>query len=345
MRKKKFNPNSVAIPNGNYFAFPYSYEESNICLLSIPWDVTTSYGEGTANGPEAILEASTQLDFFDFDIERAWELPCYTLPINHCIKENSQRFKKIAKEIILKEEQGISLSDPDIKELLKEVNKECKILNNQIEDECDKLLKDKKIVGLIGGDHSTPLGLIKALTKKHESFGILHIDAHADLRKSYEGFKYSHASIMYNALEYPQISKLIQVGIRDLCQEEHNYIEKEARINLFDDGTISQLQFEGQSFSKICDQIIAHLPEHVYISFDIDGLEPSLCPNTGTPVPGGLTFNQAMHILRTLMHSGREIIGFDLCEVSPGNNEWDANVGARILYKLCSITGIQCRKN
>jgi agmatinase len=178
---------------------------------------------------------------------------------------------------------------------------------------------------------------MQALAEKNPSFGILHIDAHADLRQAYEGFEYSHASIMFNAIKLPQISHLVQVGIRDYCEAEVNLITNEPRIYTFFDREIKHSQFEGKSWSAICDSIIETLPEKVYLSFDIDGLDPKLCPNTGTPVPGGLELEQSIFLVEKLVKSGRTIIGFDLNEVAPGNNEWDANVGARLLYRLANM--------
>jgi agmatinase len=198
-------------------------------------------------------------------------------------------------------------------------------------------LNQNKLVALLGGDHSTPLGLMQALSEKYSSFGILHIDAHADLREAYEGFEFSHASIMYNAIKLPQVTRLVQVGIRDYCVAENQLIKSDARITTFFDREIKQSQFEGVTWSVTCDKIIEALPERVYLSFDIDGLDPKLCPHTGTPVPGGLEFEQSIYLIEKLVHSGRTIIGFDLNEVAPGNDEWDANVGARLLYRLSNL--------
>lgn len=204
------------------------------------------------------------------------------------------------------------------------------------------LLKEGKKVGLIGGDHSTPLGFIKALSEVHEEFGILQIDAHADLRNAYEGFKYSHASIMYNVLhEVPQVKKLVQLGIRDYCDEELEMIQNSnGRIATFFDRDVKAQQFEGATWKQVCEQVIDQLPQKVYISFDIDGLDPKLCPDTGTPVPGGFEVEQVFYLFRLLHASGRELIGFDLNEVSCGEHSVDgidAIVGARILYKLCNF--------
>jgi agmatinase len=198
-------------------------------------------------------------------------------------------------------------------------------------------MDQNKIVALLGGDHSTPLGLMQALAEKHSSFGILHIDAHADLREAYEGFEYSHASIMFNAIKIPQITHLVQVGIRDYCEAELRLIKSDNRISAFFDRDIKHRQFEGTTWASICDQIIDVLPKKVYLSFDIDGLDPKLCPNTGTPVPGGLELEQSIYLVEKLVYSGRTIIGFDLNEVAPGKDEWDANVGARLLYRLANM--------
>jgi len=146
---------------------------------------------------------------------------------------------------------------------------------------------------------------------------------------------------MYNALKLPGVSRLVQVGTRDYCDEELGVAKRAMGrvVTWFDEDLKAQL-YEGKTWSQLCDQIIADLPENVYISFDIDGLDPQLCPNTGTPVPGGLDFPMATFLLKKLASSGRKIISFDLNEVSPGSTDWDANVGARLLYQLCSYMGV-----
>jgi agmatinase len=193
-------------------------------------------------------------------------------------------------------------------------------------------------VGLIGGDHAAPYGSIKAHAERYPGLGILHIDAHADLRLAYEGFVDSHASIMRNVAErLPGVAKIVQVGLRDLAEEEHLYIlQSGSRIEALYDAELAARLFDGEPFSQIAASLVNKLPGDVYVTFDIDGLDPSLCPHTGTPVPGGLSFRQATHLLATIVKSGRRIVGFDLNEVAPGpeGDEWDGNVGARMLYKL-----------
>ena len=330
-----FNPNEIGIANGNYFALPYKLEDSEIAILSVPWDVTTSYRPGTHNGPQAIIDASLQVDLFDALVPEAWEVAIGTVPIDESILKKNRKHRKIAESIIGKLEDGVDSSM--LKEELDSVNQASFQLNQYVYKTCRELITNKKIVGIVGGDHSVPLGNLKAVSEQYEEFGILHIDAHADLRIAYEGFKYSHASIMYNALnEIHQISQLTQVGVRDFCQEESEIINRNPRIRCFTDIELKRNGFDGKLWKKQCEEIIASLPNNVYISFDIDGLSPELCPNTGTPVPGGISFREIDYLLFMLASSNKKIIGFDLCEVSPSaENEWDANVGARILYKLC----------
>jgi agmatinase len=224
------------------------------------------------------------------------------------------------------------------KKLLEEINADCQELNTYVKEITEKLLDDGKIVGVVGGEHSVPLGYLQALSEKYKDFGILHIDAHSDLRDAYEGLEFSHASIFFNALKIKNISKLVQIGIRDFCEQEHELVKKEkGRVVVFTDYEINKSLFEGSTWEKVCDNIIKNLPKNVYISFDIDGLLPYLCSNTGTPVPGGFTIDKMVYLLEKLISSGKKIIGFDLCEVAPGKDEWNGNVGARILYKLCLL--------
>ncbi|MDP3436951.1 MAG: arginase family protein, partial [Bacteroidales bacterium] len=141
------------------------------------------------------------------------------------------------------------------------------------------------------------------------------------------------------------ISQLTQVGVRDFCQEEAEFINTDPRIRCFTDMELKRNAFEGKNWKKQCEDIVSSLPVNVYITFDIDGLSPDLCPNTGTPVPGGLTFREVDYLLYLLAISNRRIIGFDLCEVAPGkSDEWDANVGARVLYKLCIYSSLNSKK-
>jgi len=332
---KNFNPNDVGVANGNLFGLPYTEEESNIIIIPVCSDITASFGKGTAKAPSLILEASLQVDLFDNYHDNAWENKIFMLPIYKKDRKKHQKIGKLASDLIGKLGNGLAFTSQD-EEVLKSINTYCDEINKSVKETALNKLNEGKLVTVLGGDHNSPLGLIQALAEKHTNFGILQIDAHADLRIAFEGFEFSHASIAYNALKLKQISKLVQVGIRDICQEEIDYISNsKGKIKTFFDWDIKQQQFEGKTWATICDEIIAELPENIYITYDIDALDPKLCPNTGTPVPGGFEYDQVNYLINKITESKKKIIGFDLNEV--GNNEWDANVGARILFKLCNF--------
>ncbi|HMR43140.1 MAG TPA: agmatinase family protein, partial [Saprospiraceae bacterium] len=262
----------------------------------------------------------------------------YMCPSDGKILESNNQLRELAKSYIDFLENGSNLAENEsMKMNLEAVNEGCENLKKWVYEQTSELLDAGKLVGLVGGEHSTPLGYLEALSERHKSFGILQIDAHMDLREAYEGFTYSHASIFYNALKIKNLKQLTQVGIRDCCEEEVRLAHHDARVSVFYDWTLKEEKFVGKTWEKICKKIVKTLPEKVYISFDIDGLLPNLCPNTGTPVPGGLTFEEAVYLLKTVLKSGRKIIGFDLCETGGEGNEWDGNVGARVLYKLANL--------
>lgn len=334
-----YDPNDISIPNGNYFAFPFTPQESALVLQSVPWDVTTSYRTGTARGPEAILEASVQLDKYDFDHPGGWRRGIGTLEFDYSIRQTSRTLREEAEKVIIHLESGGLPTEKYAAKRLERINEASRQLNESVYGVTKQWLDAGKKVGLVGGDHSTPYGHIRAIAERHGAIGILQIDAHADLREAYEGFHYSHASIMHNVLaDISAVETLVQVAVRDLSEQEAARIETDPRITGFPDHRLARDKFSGVPWLKQCGRIVAKLPEKVYVSFDIDGLNPEYAPSTGTPVPGGITFNEAVFLLAEVVRSGREIVGFDLCEVTPDpNNDWDANVGARVLYKLCNL--------
>lgn len=332
-----FNPDEVGQDNGKLFGLPFDPDDSELVIVPVAWDVTVSYGAGTAEGPEAVLAASPQLDFNDPDFPDAWKVGFSLDHIDESIREQAKLLRPKAETYISFLENGGRLSEnTTMQQLLAEINFVCKATKEKVKQRVSELFRSGKKVAVLGGDHSTPLGMIEALAERYDAFGILQIDAHLDLREAYEGFEYSHASVMFNALKNKQVKKLVQVGIRDYCKSESDLIASEkGRVKVFFDRDMKNALYEGKVWKDICMEIISELPEYVYISFDIDGLDPKLCPNTGTPVPGGLEFEQAVYLFRKLIESGKKIIAFDLNEVSPGEDDWDANVGARMLWKLC----------
>lgn len=339
MDLKAFNPNGVGVDNGAYYGLPFVPDEAALVLVSVPWDVTVSYGAGTALAPDALIEASTQLDLCDPSSPGAWLGGIATADVDYSLLEESQKLRADAEKVIEHLEEGGDLQDERVERRVHRVNDGCAAMNDKVYRQSLEWLSKGKIVGLVGGDHSTPYGLIRAVAEREEQLGILHIDAHCDLREAYEGFEFSHASIMFNILrDFPQVRKIVQVGVRDYCDAEAERAARDERIALFDSRALARAGFEGTTWAESCRRIVDELPQVVYVSFDIDGLTIEHCPHTGTPVPGGITFEQVVYLLETLADSGRRIVGFDLVEVVPAPEEKiDAVVGARILYKLCGL--------
>jgi agmatinase len=334
-----FDPNSVGLKTNNIFGLPFSEEESALVLLPVPWEVTVSYRTGTADAPAQIFDASLQVDLFDADVKDGWKKGFFMRPVDEDMRERSEFYRGYASQILSALAEGNTVEDNYHAGILDRINDGCRQLHEQVFETTRSLLQHGKRVGLIGGDHSTPFGFIRALATEHEGFGVLQIDAHADLREAYEGFTWSHASIMYNVMQQiPQVTRLVQAGIRDYCDEEVNLIQQSnGRIITFFDQDLKDAMYEGKTWQELAQQIVDALPPKVYISFDIDGLDPKLCPNTGTPVPGGFDVPQIFYLLKLLHRSGRQLIGFDVNEVSPGHTgDIDTIVAARILYKLCN---------
>jgi agmatinase len=335
-----YDPNSVGNPKNNLFGLPSNEQEAQLIILPVPWEVTVSYNAGTARCIDNVFKAALQVDLYDSDYPNQWRKGIYMKPVDKKILLKSDYLRKEAELYIsfISEEEVLE-DNKFMCKTLKEINEGSIFLNNWVYEQTKELLDKNKLVGMLGGDHSTPLGFFKAMSEKYSEYGILQIDAHCDLRKGYEDFNYSHASIMYNALtEIPQISRLIQVGIRDYCDEEWDYIKNSNyRVITYFDRDIKERQYGGENWHSIVDDIVKRLPENVFISFDIDGLDPKLCPNTGTPVMGGFETEQIFFLFKQVIKSGKKIIGFDLNEVGVGENDWDANVGARVLYKLCNL--------
>ena len=323
--------------HGPLFGLPFSPDTAHLVIIPVPWEATVSYHTGTAGGPEAIVKASAQVDFFLREIPDAWKMGIALSEIPGDIKAESDRLRILVDHHRAAVKGGGGYNTV----ISSKINEACESMNIYVKQKTQYFLNEGKLVGLLGGDHSTPLGFMRALGERHARFGILQIDAHADLRKAYEGFTYSHGSVMYNAMKIPSVSKLVQVGVRDLCDEEYQMINRNrTRITTFFDEDLKVNIDTGKSWEKICTEIIHELPENVYLSFDIDGLDPKLCPNTGTPVPGGLSFHQAVTLIKTIA-TARKIIGFDLNEIGTGNHDdWDANVGSRILWQLCNWMGV-----
>jgi agmatinase len=313
----KFDPDAASTSSSGIYGLPFKPDESKVVVIPVPYEATTSYGGGTSRGPAAVLEASKQVDLFDHETGRPYEVGIAMLDIPRTIVRWNAKAKKLGRKNV------------------KAVNKISDSVNRWVYDKTAALLNDGRMAVVLGGDHSVPFGAIRAYAERYPKMGILHLDAHADLRDSYEGFTYSHASIFHNVITRLPLAKLVQVGVRDVGTAEMRLIEQSnGRVTTFFDDELATRKEAGTAFAELADEIVAQLPNDVYLSWDIDGLDPTLCPGTGTPVPGGLSWNEAIGLLRAIRRAKKRIVGLDLCEVAPGETEWDANVGARLLYKM-----------
>jgi agmatinase len=327
-----FDPDAAASAGSGIYGLPHTPDDARVVILPVPFEATTSYGGGTAGGPRAIFEASKQVDLYDRETGRPYEAGIAMLEEAPEVVRWNAEAKERARSVIA--EGGPT--DAATRQAAADVNAFGERLNAWVYAQTAALLDRGKLVVTLGGDHSVPFGAIRAHAERHPGLGILHLDAHADLRDAYEGFTWSHASIFHCVMtRLGDVGRLVQVGVRDLGAAESAMIASSGgRIVTFFDADVAARKEEGTPFAAIADEIVATLPDDVYLSWDIDGLDPTLCPGTGTPVPGGLSWHEAIALLRALVRAKKRIVGLDLCEVSPGATEWDANVGARLLYKM-----------
>lgn len=268
-----------------FMGYQSPIQESKIAIIPVPYDGTTSYKGGTRNGPHAIITASRQVELYDIELK-----------------------KELAAEI------GIHTYDeiePDLSSPEKTVKK--------IKDITQEALEKKQFPIVLGGEHTVALGAIKACAEKHGEISVLHIDAHADLRESYEGTKYNHACVMRRVQDITK--KTVSIGIRSMCKEEAEFIKKQK----------IEMQYGSEINTK---KVLANLSDKVYITFDLDGLDPSEAPAVGTPEPGGLRYNKILELIKEVAQK-KNIVGFDINELSPiaGENRTEF-LAAKLTYKM-----------
>ncbi len=329
MNLDDFDPDGPA-GGDTLFGLPHGPARSLVHVIPVPFEATTSYRRGTRGAPAAVLEASLPVDLCDDDTGEAWRSGIAMLPEDPRIVALDRLVEADALAVI--EAEGVDPHDAGLVASGEAVDTAGVELNAMVRAVTEVTLAEGRIPAVLGGDHSVPFGAIAAAADRFPGLGVLHVDAHADLREAYEGFTWSHASIFYNVLAHTPIASLVQVGIRDHGAAELELARTDRRVHCWLEADVRWELAGGASWRSICERMVADLPADVWVSFDIDGLEPALCPSTGTPVPGGLSWPEALVLLRVLGESGRRIVGFDLCEV--GASEWDAIVGARMLYKL-----------
>ncbi len=274
-------------------------ERAAIAVVQAPYEHTVSYGGGTRLGPKAIIDASKYVEFYDDETER--EL-CFDV--------------------------GIATIKPI--EFNDNVDRKAFTL---IQRRVAALLDRNKFVVTLGGEHSISAPLIAAHIRKYPNLSVLQFDAHADLRQSYEGSEFSHASVMARVCEFMDPRRLTQLGIRAVCKDEAQFI-REKQVNTF---TMSAIRrgLHGPEWIK---SVVATLSNTVYISFDVDGLDPSIIPSTGTPEPDGLLYHEAIDVIREVVRSGRKIVGLDVVELAPIKGLRHADLTtARLVYKILNL--------
>lgn len=263
------------------------YESSEIVLIPVPYDGTSTYGKGADKGPDAILDAAENMELYD-------------------IETNS--------EVYL---QGIYLA-PSVK-----VDSSPDAMVKAVEATVDQYLDVEKFVTILGGEHSVSIGSIRSFNKKFEDLTVLQLDAHSDLRPSYEGSKYNHACALHEA---SYTTNLVQVGIRSMDLIETEYLREE---NLFTSYDIHSNEYWQED-------VINCLGQNVYITIDLDVFDPSIIPSTGTPEPGGLLWNETLDLLKKVFLNSN-VVGFDIVELAPKENFSAPDfMAAKLYYKLLS---------
>lgn len=289
-------------PTSNFLAIEKRYsalETSKVAIVSAPYEHTVSYGGGTKHGPKGVIDASAYVEFYDDETQR--EL-CFDV--------------------------GIATLKP-----LAFGKKTDRAALDIIEQQVDDLLEMGKFVVTIGGEHTISTAPIAAHYRMYPSMSILHFDAHSDLRDSYQGSKYSHASFMARVAEFFPPKLITQVGIRALCKEEADFIKKEG-INTFFASAIRR-GLHGDAWQK---RVVDTLAKDVYITFDVDAFDPSIMPATGTPEPDGLFYSETLDVIRAVVASGRRIVGLDVVELAPDARTPHADLTtARLLYKILNL--------
>jgi len=262
-------------------------ETAKVLLIPVPYDGTSTWGKGANKGPAAFLEASENMELYD-------------------IETASEVYK-----------QGIHLTKP----ILEDSSPEAVV--NLVHKTTKEFIKRNKFVTLVGGEHSISIGTIRAFNECFDNLTVLQIDAHADLRASYEGTKYNHACAVHEA---SQTTNLIQVGIRSMDVIEKTFMDPEKTFFAHD-----MVQDE-----YWMDKAIELMTDNVLITFDLDALDPSIMPSTGTPEPGGLLWYETLEFLKQVFKE-KNVVGFDLVELCPNSADKSADfLAAKLYYKMLS---------
>jgi agmatinase len=307
-------------------------EGAEAVLIPVPWEATGP-PVGTGRAPAAILAASDRMSPLHRTLGRPDSRGIAALEVSEDVREWSQEARRWAQPV------RDGAADAELPGCLERVEALGDRLNEWVYAESRRWIGSGKLAAVVGGDQSAAFGLIRAAAETHAGLGVLHVDARPDLGPRSEPFRWSRRSIIRNALkEIPEVAGVIQVGLRELDESEAEEMDRHPRrLRGHFEADLRAELLGGEVFTHLAKRIVADLPGTVYISFDVTGLDHSLCPHAAAPLPGGLSFAEAEALLRAVVESGRRIVGFDLSEVgAPSSDEggWDALVGARLLYAL-----------
>jgi len=271
------------------------YSRASIVILPVPFDKTSTWIKGADKGPAAIIEASRYLEFYD-------------------IETDSEVFKK-----------GIFTARPI-------QSSSSSVLIKKTDSAVSKYLKDNKLVVTLGGEHSISIGIIKSYARHYKNLSVLHLDAHADSRESYEGSRYNHACVIARAREYA--SNIVSVGIRSMDVSERSGIDRKKMFFVH----------EIHDSDKWISKAVSRLTDTVYVTIDLDVFDPGIMPSTGTPEPGGLGWYQVLKLLSSVARSKR-IVGFDVVELCPSNSKAPDFLAAKLIYMFLSYIYAEDRVN
>lgn len=293
--------------------------------VPVPYEGTVSMAPGTADGPRALVDASRHLDLLDAVGGEPWRVGITALEEPAEIRRMSVESLEAARRARAGDGEARALVERNGEQVV-----------SWVEEVTAALLEGGRVPLVVGGEHAVSAGAFRAAASRHPGLGLLHVDAHADLRDAYEGWRTSHASVMRRALEAGGLGRIVQVGLRDYSAGEQRLARSlPGRITWFEDRWLARRSHEGKPFARTAERIVDELPREVWISFDVDGLDPGLCPGTGTPVPGGLTWREAVEVLASLARTGRVLVGADVVEIGPGR--WDGLVAAKLLYLIAGL--------
>lgn len=274
---------------GDFTPEEMRYESAAIAILPVPYDGTSTWIKGADRGPEALLDASYNLEFYDIETE-------------------SEVYKR-----------GIATLDPVVE------NSSPEAMSDEVERRVERILDDGKFPVLIGGEHSVSIGAFRAMARRYPNISILQLDAHSDMRDEYEGSPCNHACVMARAKELtPNIT---QVGIRSTAREELHNIDPERTFyahRIAED-------------SGWMERVSSQLGEEVYITIDLDVLDPSVLPSTGTPEPGGMSYREVISLLRRIIEEHR-VVGLDVVELCPNPSAKASDfLAAKLIYQFLSL--------